>query len=156
MVMSKCREESSMRDDITKKYTNGEITVVWKPRLCTHSTRCWKGLISVFNPKERPWVNMNGATTDQIADQVNQCPSGALSYYKNDAAPAVEAEAPVQPSVTVEVSPNGPLLVTGDITLKLPDGTERQMRHKSSLCRCGQSANKPFCDSSHKKHGFTG
>lgn len=69
----------------THKYTNGEVTIVWKPDICIHSTLCWKGLNEVFNPKKRPWINPNGATTDQIIEQVRKCPSGALSYYMNDA-----------------------------------------------------------------------
>lgn len=62
-----------------RKYTNGEITVHWQSELCTHCEACWKGLPAVFNPESRPWVNMVGATTKEIADQVEQCPSGTLS-----------------------------------------------------------------------------
>lgn len=69
----------------THKYTNGEITIVWKPEICIHSTLCWKGLKEVFNPLKRPWIEPNGATTDRIIEQVRKCPSGALSYYMNDA-----------------------------------------------------------------------
>lgn len=68
----------------TFKYTNGEITVVWKPDVCQHSTLCWKGLIEVFNPRERPWIKMDGAATERIIEQVKKCPSGALSYFEND------------------------------------------------------------------------
>ena len=68
----------------SKKYTNGQVTIVWKPNTCTHSTRCWKGLIEVFNPKEKPWIKMDGASTERIIEQVTKCPSGALSYYMND------------------------------------------------------------------------
>lgn len=64
----------------TFKYTNGEVTVIWKPKICQHSTNCWKGLIQVFNPKERPWIKMDGDTTERIIEQVKKCPSGALSY----------------------------------------------------------------------------
>lgn len=70
----------------TFKYTNGEVTVVWKPNVCIHSTVCWKGLIEVFNPKEKPWIKMNGATTENIIEQVRKCPSGALSYFLNEEA----------------------------------------------------------------------
>ena len=72
---------------MTKKYTNGKITVIWKPDLCTHSTNCWKGLNTVFNPKERPWIKMEGASSERIMDQVKKCPSGALSFYANDEFP---------------------------------------------------------------------
>ena len=67
----------------THKYTNNEVTVVWKPKVCIHSTNCWKGLIGVFNPREKPWIKMDGATTERIIDQVKKCPSGALSYFMN-------------------------------------------------------------------------
>jgi len=71
-----------MDKDITMKYSNEDITVVWKPKMCIHSTKCWKELRDVFNPTERPWVKMDGATTERIIEQVNCCPSGALSYIK--------------------------------------------------------------------------
>lgn len=73
--------------DITKKYTNGEVTIVWKPGTCVHSTICWKkmtGLPEVFNPMERPWIKPEGASTERIVEQVKKCPSGALSYYLNE------------------------------------------------------------------------
>lgn len=65
---------------INKEYKKGKLTVTWQPEVCTHSTNCWRGLISVFNPKNRPWVNMDGADEDQIKAQVDKCPSGALGY----------------------------------------------------------------------------
>jgi hypothetical protein len=70
--------------DITRKYSNGEITIVWKPTVCTHSTNCWKGnhgLKEVFNPAEKPWIKPEGATTQRIIEQIDKCPSKALSYY---------------------------------------------------------------------------
>lgn len=67
----------------THKYTNGEVTIVWKPKMCVHSTICRKGLIEVFNPRERPWIKPEGATTQKIVEQVKKCPSGALSYFLN-------------------------------------------------------------------------
>ena len=68
----------------TLKYTNNEVTVVWKPKVCIHSTVCWKGLIEVFDPREKPWIKMGEATTEKIIDQVKKCPSGALSYFMNN------------------------------------------------------------------------
>jgi uncharacterized Fe-S cluster protein YjdI len=69
---------------VTKHYTNGEITVVWKNALCQHATICWKGLLQVFDPKQTPWININAAETQRIIEQVNKCPSGALSYFLNN------------------------------------------------------------------------
>ena len=67
----------------TFKYSNDEITVVWQPGICQHSSLCWKGLPAVFNPQERPWIKIDGATTERIIEQVKKCPSGALSYLNN-------------------------------------------------------------------------
>lgn len=64
-------------------YTNGEITVVWKPQICQHTGICARGLPDVFKPKEKRWIQTEGATTEEIINQVNQCPSGALSYFQN-------------------------------------------------------------------------
>ena len=69
---------------IIKKYSNSDITVVWKPDLCVHSTNCWKALLPVFDPRRRPWIDMDGAGTEKIIETVNNCPSKALSYYNNN------------------------------------------------------------------------
>ena len=69
--------------ETVKEYTNGEVTVVWKPDTCTHSKKCWTGLLEVFDPRKRPWINMDGATTTRIIEQVQKCPSRALSFYMN-------------------------------------------------------------------------
>src|SRR5258705_8983634 len=99
----------------TIKYSNGEVTVVWKLKVCIHSTVCWKGLIEVFNPREKPWIKMDGATTERIIEQVRKCPSGALSYFLNE---EIAKEQPPQKIVAesahimkVEVTLNGPYLI---------------------------------------------
>ncbi len=140
--------------DITKKYSNGEVTVVWKPNTCMHSTICWKGMLSVFNPTVKPWINMDGGTTQAIIEQVKKCPSGALTYYMN----LDEQQEPVHVDVEtiIEASKNGPLLVYGNITIKDAEGHETKKNKVTALCRCGQSSNKPYCDGTHKKVGFEG
>ncbi|NOS94509.1 MAG: hypothetical protein HOP30_21565 [Cyclobacteriaceae bacterium] len=139
--------------DITKKYTNGEVTVVWKPNECIHSTICFKGLGEVFDPRKRPWITPEGATTEKIIEQVKKCPSGALSYYLNrDADDKVKVEA----ETIVETMPNGPLLVYGNVAIKDKDGNLTEKNNVTAFCRCGASSNKPFCDGSHKKIDFVG
>jgi len=73
--------------DITKTYTNGEVTIIWKPSLCIHSGICARGLPAVFHPKELPWITPEQSTTDVIIEQVKKCPSGALSFRMNNAKP---------------------------------------------------------------------
>lgn len=67
-----------------KEYTNGEITIVWKPDICIHSGICVKTLPHVYKPNERPWIQMEHATSQEMIDQVAKCPSGALSIKKED------------------------------------------------------------------------
>ncbi len=65
--------------DITKHYSNGEVTVVWKPSLCIHAGACFMGLPDVFDPSRKPWIDPKAASTEAIKAQVGKCPSGALS-----------------------------------------------------------------------------
>ncbi len=69
----------SNNEEKSHTYTNDDITVVWKPELCRHAARCATQLPTVFNPAAKPWVNMDGATSQEIREQVARCPTGALS-----------------------------------------------------------------------------
>jgi uncharacterized Fe-S cluster protein YjdI len=63
---------------LIKKYTNGEITIVWKPAVCVHSMVCWKaatGLPEMFNLKISQWIQMEHSTSEKITEQVKKCPS---------------------------------------------------------------------------------
>lgn len=73
-----------MDKKITKKYRNGDVTVLWQPHLCTHSALCFRGLPAVFDPRKRPWITIEGAQTQTIIAQVEQCPSRALSYQLDE------------------------------------------------------------------------
>jgi uncharacterized Fe-S cluster protein YjdI len=139
--------------EIKKEYTNGEVTVVWQPKICIHSAICAKGLPQVFKPKEKPWVKVDAATTQQIVNQVNACPSGALSYYMNNK--KATATTP-QENTKVEVVENGPLLVYGLLEVNHKDGSTENKKRSTAFCRCGFSNNKPYCDGNHNKEGFVG
>jgi uncharacterized Fe-S cluster protein YjdI len=135
-----------------KEYSNSEITVVWQPELCIHSGVCFKGLPRVFQPRVRPWIKIDGATTEAIVNQVKACPSGALSYFRN-ADRNIEEE-PLETKVTVRE--NGPLLVHGTLKITHKDGKEEIKKKLTAFCRCGASNNKPYCDGTHNKNGFMG
>jgi len=139
---------------IIKEYSNGEVTVVWQPAKCIHSTICFRSLPQVFNPQQRPWVKVDAATTERLIEQIKSCPSGALSY-KMDNQQATAAAPIVTEVVRVKLAPNGPLLVEGTIELQDKQGNTVTRTAMTALCRCGASANKPYCDGSHLKIGFT-
>jgi uncharacterized Fe-S cluster protein YjdI/CDGSH-type Zn-finger protein len=139
--------------DITKKYTNGEVTIVWKPSLCAHSANCFRGLPEVFKPAEKPWITPEGSTTERIVAQVKECPSGALSYYNNSDSEVRFEETEVR-ETEIEVKPKGPLLVKGTFTIKHKDGSLERRERNTTFCRCGHSGNKPFCDGTHRTVEF--
>lgn len=141
-----------MEDDITKKYSNEDITVIWKPKVCIHSAICFKGLPTVFNPKKRPWVTIEGGSSKEIMTQIDKCPSGALSYYHNSDVGLQEETVKTQ----IEILPNGPILVYGTIEVKDKAGNKTLKNNTTAFCRCGHSGNKPFCDGSHVKKEFQG
>ncbi len=141
-----------MDRDITKKYSNNDITVVWKPKVCIHSAVCFKGLPGVFNAKKKPWVMIEGGSSEEIMAQIDKCPSGALSYYRNSSDGLQEETVKTQ----MEILPNGPLLVYGTIEVKDKDGNKTLKNKTTAFCRCGHSGNKPFCDGSHIKQDFRG
>jgi hypothetical protein len=114
---------------------------------------CFKGLGNVFDPKKRPWVNTEGAGTVEIVDQINKCPSGALSYAMNN---QEEKPKSVQAETIIELAQDGPLMVYGNITVTTTDGKSLRKNNVTAFCRCGASGNKPFCDGTHKKIGFKG
>ncbi|WP_136668854.1 (4Fe-4S)-binding protein [Flavobacterium sp. H122] len=68
----------------SKEYSNGEITIIWKPKLCIHSGICARSLPNVYKPKEKPWITPENATTEELIAQIHNCPSGALSFKYNN------------------------------------------------------------------------
>lgn len=145
-----------MEKEINKEYTNGEITVKWQPSKCIHSAICWRGehgLPQVFDPRKKPWINIEGADSATIMNKIDQCPSGALSYYKNNPTAATTT---VETETIIEPLANGPLLVYGNVSIKQADGTEEKKSKLTAFCRCGASGKKPYCDGTHVKINFEG
>lgn len=136
----------------TKEYTNGETTIVWEAEKCIHSAICVKGLPRVFQPKDRPWIKIDQASTDALVNQVKACPSGALSFYLN-----AESDKTAEVLKTkLEVRENGPLLIYGTLKITLKDGSQETKDKTTAFCRCGASQNKPYCDGMHVKNNFIG
>lgn len=139
-------------NNLKKEYPKEDVTVTWEPGKCIHSEKCWRGLIEVFNPKKKPWINVDGASKERIMEQVDQCPSGALGYYRTGEHRAVEA----QKKMKVTVAKDGPYLVEAPVEIVDHEGRSKTEERTVALCRCGHSNNKPYCDGSHKKQKFEG
>ena len=130
----------------TRTYERDELTVVWDATRCTHVAECLAANPDVFDVRRRPWVDVNGSGAEQIADAIRRCPTGALKYEAKGGFPAEEADE----VTTIRAGRAGPLYVRGKV--RLVDGHDRLIAEETrvALCRCGASANKPYCDNSHR------
>ena len=130
---------------------NGQtVTISYTPVLCTHAAQCQARASAVFNPKEKPWIQPENGNLTEILDVISACPSGALRVSLGEADPKHMTNGDV--SITVEK--NGPYHVT-NIALDAEFNGVGASRAKYSLCRCGLSNNKPFCDGSHHDAKWT-
>lgn len=147
-------EEKEVIKDRRKSYVGKKITVHDNRRLCSHAAECVNNLPSVFKLNARPWIDPDGATLEEIINTIRKCPSGALSYSIDD----IEHRDQNERTPMVTVAKDGPYLITGGIELigdanniQFGDGASRE---HYTLCRCGASNNKPFCDGMHKVINF--
>ena len=141
------------RDAMPEKlhlYTGKAIDVTYNKARCIHVSACIRGLPRVFDPGSRPWVICDNSTADKVAAVVETCPSGALHYVRKDGG---AAETPDEENALL-VSRDGPLFIRGDLQLVGSDGTV-SAETRLTLCRCGASTHKPYCDNSHLRIRFS-
>jgi uncharacterized Fe-S cluster protein YjdI len=135
----------------TRTYVGDAIEVHWEAALCIHTQNCVHALPEVFRAAARPWILLDGADADAVAAAVERCPTGALHYRRLDGG----AQETVTSELTVEPRPNGPLFLRGRVRIVGDDGVAVREDTRVALCRCGGSGNKPFCDGTHRRIGFT-
>ncbi|VAX12274.1 hypothetical protein MNBD_GAMMA24-452 [hydrothermal vent metagenome] len=128
------------------EYSGSEVTVYFDAGKCIHARVCVLTLPDVFRVNASgPWIVPDNAEAEDIAALAHNCPSGAITYKRHD------KDKQEQPPFTnlIRVLENGPLAVLADIDI---GNSEALIR--ATLCRCGASDNKPFCDGKHEKAGF--
>ncbi len=131
-------------EDKRENYKNKQITVHDNRCICAHAGRCTDGHPSVFRLQQEPWIDPDAASPEEIIAVIRKCPSGALSY----SADGVEhRDREGEPAIFV--SPNGPYVVSGGPDLLETTRGEGASTEHFTLCRCGGSKNKPFCDGTH-------
>jgi CDGSH-type Zn-finger protein/uncharacterized Fe-S cluster protein YjdI len=138
--------------DKRKSYVGKKITIHDNRRICSHATECVNNLPPVFKVNSRPWIDSDAAEVEEIADTIRKCPSGALSYSID----GIEYRDQNDRNPMVTVSKDGPYAITGGIELiganiQFGDGASKE---HYTLCRCGASQNKPFCDGMHRAINF--
>jgi len=138
---------SKLEDRIEDKrdtYSGVSITVFDNRSICAHAGYCTNGLADVFRMKQEPWIDPDAATIKEIIAIVNKCPSGALSYSINGVDQKEQSAEP-----TIFIAPNGPYVISGGASLLDSQAGEGALNEQYTLCRCGASKNKPYCDGSH-------
>ncbi len=136
--------------DKREDYEAEKITIHDDRGICAHAGRCTDGLSSVFRLKQEPWIDPQGAPAEEISETIRKCPSGALSYTVDGVEHRDRGGA-----AAIFVSPNGPYVVASVAQLlDTPRGAGVSTEHYT-LCRCGGSKNKPFCDGSHWHNNFS-
>jgi CDGSH-type Zn-finger protein/uncharacterized Fe-S cluster protein YjdI len=123
------------------------LTLVFDAKKCIHSRFCVTWAPNVFLANvEGPWIHPDAMEVERLVDIAHVCPSGAIRYRRKDGKPD---EAPPLVNL-ISIRENGPYAVRADIRLDGQGGVFR-----ATLCRCGASRNKPFCDGSHNQIKFT-
>lgn len=130
-------------------YEGDGVTILDDRSVCAHAGECTDRLPAVWKLGEEPWIDPRGAPAGEIEEVIPKCPSGALTYLEPGSAEPVEQE--LSPAIKALV--DGPYMVRGGIPVSSADGDEYEVRNRQTLCRCGGSSNKPFCDGTHWK-GF--
>ncbi|OQW57961.1 MAG: iron-binding protein [Proteobacteria bacterium HN_bin10] len=126
-----------------------KVTIRFDASRCVHSRNCVLSRPDVFVPNvEGEWIHPDAASPDEVIRIGQNCPSGAIEVFRNEG--GVGSNAP--PLVnTVRVRENGPLAFEAELSI----AGVKQDAPRATLCRCGQSKNKPFCDGAHAAAGFT-
>ena len=136
-------------NDKRDNYEGQNITIHDNRGICAHQAFCSKGSPSVFLYQVEPWIDPKGSEAQEIIKTIKTCPSGALSYSIDG---MEHRDQDREPKITV--SKDGPYFVTGAIELKNQPTGEGASKEHYTLCRCGASKNKPFCDGTHWSIGF--
>ena len=136
----------------SKQYTypGRAVDVIWDSRLCIHVGECTRARGALFESGRTPWCEPDRADADSVAAVVERCPTGALSFTRTDggASEAVPGEN------SIVVANNGPLYARGELQIEGAPPDSPGLNTRAALCRCGLSANKPFCDNSHEAAEF--
>lgn len=134
---------------VRKTYRGADIEVTFDLDICVHVGECLRGAHKVFQLERRPWVLPDAGDADEIAEVIERCPSGALQYRRLD---GQDQERPPETTTVLPIR-DGPLLVRGRLEVTHDDGTV-EVLPRATLCRCGESEHKPFCDNSHLRTQF--
>lgn len=151
-----------------RKYKNKDITVYWKPSSCIHASTCINELPTVFRTGKKPWVSMEGGSTDEIIEVVDRCPVDALTWkyneqdknekignehpnhVKNRRKTLLTDDSDFDKAISIRLMNDGPFVINGSFYLERENGIKSKFNGTVSVCNCGRTKLPPFCDGSHR------
>lgn len=140
-----------MADDEVVTYPGQKADIRWDGRLCIHVGECGRATGELFVGGRKPWCQPDLAgSVEEAKEVVERCPTGALTLLRKDSG-AQETAAPLN---RVTIVSRGPLYLRGQLEIEGAPDDAPGLRYRAALCRCGKSANKPYCDNSHESSDF--
>lgn len=129
---------------MSKSYEGQELIIHFESRKCIHARKCGLNAPHIFDVSVKDWIKPDNGTTHEAVAVANMCPSGAITYEYKDGRDKPEIKTNI-----LHINENGPLAIRGNLEISGEDA-----RQNATLCRCGLSRKKPYCDGAHKKGGF--
>jgi CDGSH-type Zn-finger protein/ferredoxin len=143
-------KDPDRREDKVVEFKGKEITILDNRGVCSADGACVRECPEVFQKDKKPdWIFPNNASVRKIVKTIEKCPSGALSYKIG-----TQRIQNLNREPAIIIAKNGPLEFVGWIELIDDQESKPESKEHYTLCRCGASKNKPFCDNSHKKIDF--
>jgi len=142
-------DANTCRNDDLKTFQAEGITVHFNRSICSGAAACVHSLPSVFESSGGDWIHPERAPVAEVIAAVRNCPSGALTFTL-DGRTVVNEET----EVSLRVVTNGPYEIKGPVDLAAPKWSKNASQSNFALCRCGKSANAPFCDYTHGEQGW--
>lgn len=139
-------DKKEITEDLLQHYEGKDVTITFNRSICSGAAQCVEKFSHIYSSQSSTnWINPDAGNLEEIQQSVKNCPSGALSFKINGQQQSGETYA----NQRLDIIKKGPLQIKGNITLEGITFSTNANEEKYTLCRCGASKNKPFCDYSH-------
>lgn len=139
-------DKKEISNDTLQHYEGKDISITFNRSICSGAAQCVEKYSHIYSSEgSTDWIFPDKGNSEEIKQSIINCPSGALSFQINQK----QSSGETYEKSRIDIVKKGPLHIKGDITLEGISFSTNANKQKYSLCRCGASQNKPFCDYSH-------
>ncbi len=136
--------KNELDEEIIQRYDGKDINIIFNRSICAGAGNCVRNFPKIYKNASEDWIFPDNDNIEQVKNSVKSCPSGALAYEINQ-----EIHQEKYNEIKINIIKNGPINVKGNVSIQVDKWSTNANREKFSLCRCGASRNKPFCDYTH-------